>query len=51
VLFEHGSPHGLDGWCVGHEFMSVAYMCYLCLWSMCMLCMLGVGHGCICFSL
>ena len=46
VVLEHGSPLGLDRKCVGHEFMSIAYMCSLCLWYMYLLCMHGGGHGC-----
>ena len=46
VVSEHGSTLGLDGWCVGHAFMSFAYMCSPCLWSMYFLCMHGGDHGC-----
>ena len=45
VISEHGSPLGLDGRCVGHEFMSGAYV-FLCFWSIYWLCMHGVGYGC-----
>ena len=50
MVSEHGSPLGLDGWCVGHAFMSVAYMCSLCLWFMCLLCMHGGGRCCSCVA-
>jgi len=46
VVSKHGSPLGLDGWCVGHACMLVAYMCSLCLCSMYFLCRHGGGHGC-----
>jgi len=29
VVSDHGSPLGLDGQCVGHAFMSVAYVLFL----------------------
>ncbi len=48
VVSEHGSPLGLNGRCIGHEYMSVAYVffmlvvyvlvVYACWWSLLSLC-------------
>jgi len=47
VVPKHGSPFGLDGQCVGHAFMLVAYMCSIFLWSMYLFHMHGSVHSCI----
>lgn len=29
MVSEHGSPLGLDGWCVGHAYILVAYVSFM----------------------
>ena len=45
MVLEHGSPIGLDGLCVGHEFMLVTYV-FLMLVVHVLITLHGVNHGC-----
>lgn len=50
MVSKYGLPLGLDGWCVGHAYISVKYVFFM-LWTMCFLCMHGGGHCCRCFAM
>ena len=45
MVLEHGSTLGLDGQCVGHAFMLVAYVFSMLVVYMCCLHPCCVGHG------
>ena len=45
VVSERGSTLGLDGWCVGHAFMLVAYVFSMLVFYMCLFHSCCVGHG------
>ena len=47
MVSEHGSTLGLDGWCVGHAFMSISYVFSYpcCMWLMHPCCVDNGGSG------
>jgi len=46
VVSEHGSPLRLNGLCVFFMHSCWLHACLLCLYSMCLLHLHGVDHGC-----